>query len=196
MMVVAVVLYWLVVEITDSLWALLVIPLGACVLLGVGWLVAFLLQKRVGPDREAEQPAASGGQRVRDERGAAAVWTLILATTAFTALVGLVGGGGELVNEKVEARRAAEQAARAGADELSSASVRSGGDTVNVGDAIARAKSTLRQAGWSGTVRVQGSTVVVTATGTRHPPLLNLLGVGSVRIEETGEADAISTPDG
>jgi Flp pilus assembly protein TadG len=134
-------------------------------------------------------------RRRRDERGAAA-WTLIITTTAFVALLGLVGGGGELINERVEAKRAAEQAARAGADELSVPAVRSGTDAVDAGDAIARAKGVLNRAGWTGTVRVQGSKVIVTATGTRNPEFLGLLGVGAIRISETGSADAISTPDG
>ena len=137
-----------------------------------------------------------GRRRRRDERGAAAVWTLIITTTAFVALVGIVGGGGELVNEQSNARRVAEQAARAGADELSEASARSGGDNVNTGDAIARAHQILKTAGWSGSVRVEGSTVIVTATGTRKPTFLPLLGVGTVHISETGTADAISSPGG
>lgn len=134
--------------------------------------------------------------RRRDERGVAAAWTLILVSTAFVALLGLVGGGGELINERVEAKRAAEQAARAGADELSAPAVRSGSDKVDTGAAIARAKGVLRQAGWSGTVHVNGSDVTVTATGTRQPQFLGLLGVGAIKIHETGSADAISTPDG
>jgi hypothetical protein len=120
----------------------------------------------------------------------------MLTSTAFVALLGLVGGGGELINERVEAKRAAEQAARAGADELSGSAVRSGSDRVDTGAAIARAQGVLRAAGWSGTVRVQGSQVVVTATGTREPQFLGLLGVGAIEIRETGSADAISTPDG
>lgn len=136
------------------------------------------------------------GRRRRDERGAAAVWTMIIVTTAFVGLMGLVGGGGELINERVEAKRAAEQAARAGADELSASAVRSGSDQVDAGDAIARARKVLQQAGWSGSVRVEGSRVVVTATGTRNPNFLHLLGVGAIHISETGSADAISTPDG
>jgi len=135
-------------------------------------------------------------RRPRDERGAAAVWTLIITTTAFVALLGLVGGGGELINERVEAKRAAEQAARAGADELSASAVRSGTDAVDAGAAIARAQGVLHRAGWTGTVQVQGSKVIVTATGTRNPQFLGLLGVGAIRISETGSADAISTPDG
>jgi Flp pilus assembly protein TadG len=137
-----------------------------------------------------------GTHRRRGERGAAAVWTLITTTTAFVALVGIVGGGGELVNEQSNARRVAEQAARAGADELSEASARSGGDNVNTGDAIARAHQILRAAGWSGSVRVKGSTVIVTAAGTRNPTFLPLLGVETVHIRETGTADAISSPGG
>lgn len=135
-------------------------------------------------------------RNVRDERGVAAVWLLIVAATAFVALVGLVGGGGELINYQVDARRAAEQAARAGADELSEAAIRSGTDEVNTGAAIARARSVLTNSGWTGAVQVRGSTVIVTATGTRKPTFLPLLGVRSVHINETGTATAISSPDG
>lgn len=134
--------------------------------------------------------------RERDERGVAAVWLLIIAATAFVGLVGLVGGGGELINHQVDARRAAEQAARAGADELSEAAIRSGTDEVNTGAAIARARSVLTDSGWTGTVQVRGSTVIVTATGTRKPTFLPLLGVRTVHINEIGTATAISSPDG
>jgi hypothetical protein len=110
--------------------------------------------------------------------------------------MGLVGGGGELINERVGAKRAAEQAARAGADALSASAVRSGSDQVDAGAAVARARGVLSQSGWSGSVQVQGSRVVVTATGSRQPQFLSLLGVGAIQISETGSADAISTPDG
>jgi len=135
-------------------------------------------------------------RRVRDEGGAAAVWTLIITVTAFTALLGLVGGGGELINDRVEAKRVAEQAARGGADALSASAVRSGRDDLDRGEAIARANAVLRASGWSGEVRINGNEVVVTATGTRSPQLLGLLGVNRVHVSETGSADAISTPDG
>lgn len=148
------------------------------------------------PPRRPEHQPHPERRRQRDERGAAAVWTLILATTAFTALVGLVGGGGELINERVEAKRAAEQAARAGADVLSASSVRSGRDDLDTARAIGRAQGVLNAAGWGGSARVQGSEVTVTASGNRSPALLGLLGVGGITITETGSADAISTPNG
>lgn len=160
--------------------------------LRAAWLVGSASSAPTGrPD-----PPTRRTRRVRDDRGVAAVWTMIIVTTAFVGLMGLVGGGGELINERVEAKRAAEQAARAGADELSASAVRSGSDQVDAGEAIARAKSVLHQAGWSGSVSVQGSRVVVTATGSRKPQFLSLLGVGAIQISETGTADAISTPDG
>ena len=133
---------------------------------------------------------------VRDERGAAAVWTLILTVTAFTALVGLVGGGGELINDRVQAKRVAEQAARAGADALSASAVRSGRDDLDRSAALARANEVLRASGWDGKIRIHGNEVVVTATGTRSPELLGLLGVTRVHISQTGSAHPISTPDG
>lgn len=149
--------------------------------------------------RSANTPASTPairGDCCRDERGVAAVWTLIIAATAFTALIGLVGGGGELINHQIDARRTAEQAARAGADELSEAAIRSGTDQVNANAAIARARALLKQGGWSGTVQINGSAVIVTATGTREPTFLSLLGVRAVHISETGTANAISGPDG
>lgn len=128
----------------------------------------------------------------RSERGSAAIWMLIIVPTAFAALIGLVGGGGELINEQVQARRVAEQAARAGADELSESSVRDGTDHVQSAAAIVRARDVLTASGWDGAVRVNGRHVTVTATGERHPKFLTLLGVGTVHIAETGAAEAIS----
>ena len=43
---------------------------------------------------------------------------------------------------------------------------------------------------------IHGNEVVVTATGTRSPELLGLLGINGVHISQTGSAHAISTPDG
>lgn len=137
-----------------------------------------------------------GGRRQSDERGVAAVWTLIIASAVFIPLIGLVGGGGELVNEQVSARRAAEQAARAGADALSEASLRSGVDRVDAGTAIARANQMLTTAGWSGSVQVEGSRVIVTVDDIRSPPFLSFLGLGHTPVRETGIADAITSPDG
>ncbi len=68
--------------------------------------------------------------------------------------------------------------------------------SVDRGEALARAHDVLRASGWGGKVRINGSEVVVTATGTRSPQLLGLLGVNRVHISQTGSADAISTPDG
>lgn len=140
--------------------------------------------------------ASSRTVRRRDERGAASAWVLILASTAFVALLGLVGGGGGMINDHIAAKRVAEQAARAGADQLAAAAVRSGHDTEDPSAAIARAHAVLHESGWSGSVVVNGPHVSVTATGTRHPPLLSLIGVGSIRVHETGSAVAISTPNG
>ena len=148
---------------------------------------------RLARPQLGQLPAGAGSAT---SGGAAAVWTLIITVTAFVALVGLVGGGGELINERVEAKRVAEQAARAGADALSASAVRSGSDDVDRGEALARAHDVLR----AGRVGRHGPHQRQRSHRDRHrhpqPPFLGLLGVDRVHISETGSADAISTPDG
>ena len=68
----------------------------------------------------------------RDERGSASIWAILVIAGAFTVLLGLVVDGGRVIDDRVAASRAAAQAARVGADSLSSASVRDGHDAINV----------------------------------------------------------------
>ena len=88
----------------------------------------------------------------RNERGSASIWAVLVIAGAFTVLLGLVVDGGRVIDARVAASRAAAQAARAGADALSSASVRNGNDAIDVEAAMARAQSYLHDAGMTGTV--------------------------------------------
>jgi Flp pilus assembly protein TadG len=130
--------------------------------------------------------------RSRDERGVAAVWTLLSAAGVFVLLLGLVFDGGSVIDARLEAKRAAEQAARAGADELRGA--RSGVEGVDADAAAARAQEMLRRAGWSGTVHVQGTRVHVTATGAEPTVFLGVLGIDRLPVGETGTATAVTGP--
>ena len=126
------------------------------------------------------------------ESGFAAVWTILIASGAFLLLLGLVVDGGSVIDARLEAKRAAEQAARAGADELRGA--RSGHETVDADAAAARAQDLLRRAGWSGTVHVGGTRVRVEVTGSSPTTFLGVIGVSSFPVHESGAATAITGP--
>jgi Flp pilus assembly protein TadG len=131
----------------------------------------------------------------RYERGSASIWAILVIAGAFTVLLGLVVDGGRVIDERVAASRAAAQAARAGADALSAASVRNGSDAVDAEAARARAQSYLRDAGMDGTVSVAGDTVTVRITADSENQILGVIGVSSFPIDETESARAITEED-
>ena len=65
----------------------------------------------------------------RDERGVVSTWTILMASGVFLVLLGLVYDGGNAMNQRIAAHRAAEQAARAAADEMRG--VRDGTEGIN-----------------------------------------------------------------
>lgn len=129
---------------------------------------------------------------MRRERGSASVWAILVIAGAFTVLLGLVVDGGRVIDAHEAASRAAAQAARAGADALSGASVRDGGAAVDPEAACARAEAYLHDAGLAGTVTVSGETVTVTVTGRSTTQILDAIGINSFPITETEAATAIS----
>ena len=120
------------------------------------------------------------------------MWTLLAASGVFLLLLGLVYDGGNAIDARLEAKRAAEQAARAGADELRGA--RSGAEYVDAEAAAARARAILRAAGWSGTVRVAGTDVVVHVVGSEPTVFLGVVGIDRFRVQESGTATAVTGP--
>lgn len=131
----------------------------------------------------------------RAERGSASVWALLVTAGAFTVLLGLVVDGGRVLDARVAASRAAGQAARAGADALSSAGVRNGVEVIDVERAQAQAQGYLRDNALSGKVVVSGSTVTVTVTGESATQILGVIGISSFPIKETETARAITEED-
>jgi Flp pilus assembly protein TadG len=127
-----------------------------------------------------------------DEDGVASVWTVLSASGVFLLLLGLVFDGGSAVDARAEAKRAAEQAARAGADELQG--VRSHQESVDTHAAQARARQVLAQAGWTGTVTVNGLDVTVTITDTSDNVFLGAVGLPSFPVDVTGSATSITGP--
>ena len=133
--------------------------------------------------------------RCRSERGSASIWAVLVTAGAFTVLLGLVVDGGRVIDARLASSRTAAQAARLGADSLSSASVRDGRDTIAVHAAVTRAQSYLHDAGMTGSVEVAGDTVTVTVTGRSETQILNIVGIDSFPIEETETAQAITEDD-
>jgi Flp pilus assembly protein TadG len=129
------------------------------------------------------------------DRGSAAIWALLVTATAFTLLLGLVVDGGRVIDARLEASRAAAQAARIGTDALAASSVRNGHDRVDVTAAVTRAQAYLHQAGMRGTVQVRGDAVSVTVTGRSATRILGVVGIDSFPIEETQTARAITEQD-
>lgn len=136
------------------------------------------------------------GERLRqprDERGVVSTWTILTASGVFLLLLGLVYDGGNAMNERIEAHRSAEQAARAAADEMRG--VRDGVEGINQATATARANEVLAQAGWGGTISIDGVDVTVRVTGKSQNVFLNVIGFNSFPVDETGTATSITGPN-
>ena len=133
--------------------------------------------------------------RNRSERASASAWALLVISGAFTVLLGLVVDGGRVLDARTAASKGAAQAARVGADALSSASVRDGRDAINVEAANARARKYLHDTGLTGTVTVRGRTVTVTVNGRSSTQILGFIGIESFPIRQTETAQAITEED-
>lgn len=121
------------------------------------------------------------------------VWTILIASGVFLVLLGLVYDGGQAMNDRIAAHRAAEQAARAAADEMRG--VRDGAEGINQTTARERAHQILADAGWNGSIRIDGLDVTVTVTGTSENVFLNVIGFDSFPVHETGTATSITGPN-
>lgn len=129
-----------------------------------------------------------------EESGSASVWAILVIAGAFSVLLGLVVDGGHVIDARIAASHAAAQAARAGADALSAASVRDDTDAVDPEVARSRAEQYLRDAGLNGSVQITGQTVTVTVTGNSPTQVLGVIGITSFPIRETETATAITRP--
>lgn len=124
----------------------------------------------------------------RDEHGSI---TAFVVTTAMALLLcaALVFDGGRLVAARTAAADAAENAARAGAQEI--VGVRSGEFRLDEGRATQRAQAYLGEVGVSGGAVATSRTVTVTVTATTELTMLGLLGMGSRTIVVSRSAEAV-----
>ncbi len=123
----------------------------------------------------------------RDE-GAVTVFVVILAA-AFVMFGGLILDAGGALADKTTAMGIAQEAARAGAQQLDLTAFRqSGALRLRHDPAVAAAESYLAQAGASGTAAVADNTVTVTVTMTHHNQLLGIVGLDTLTVTGTGSA--------
>lgn len=128
---------------------------------------------------------------VHDERGSVTV-VVVTITFALLMLGGLVFDGGRIITAQRQADAVAEAAARASAQQLDENSLRSNDQVVI--DASAgerRANDYLRDAGYTGTVTINGSVASVTVQHQQSTSLLGLIGFESVTVHGEGSARAV-----
>ena len=128
------------------------------------------------------------GRRLRGDHGSATVWAIgIVAVVAL--LSGAVLDGGNAMATRVQALDIAQEAARAGANQLDLSALRNQGlvrlDPVA---AQAAAEAFLRQAGATGTATATIAEVTVTVTRSQPTLVLQAIGVDSIGVTATATA--------
>ncbi|MBB6119166.1 pilus assembly protein TadG-related protein [Nocardiopsis algeriensis] len=129
---------------------------------------------------------------MRDDRGQTTAFVAVLLS-AFLLCLGLVFDGGGMLRSRNEAAVLAQEAARAGAQQIDWAAYRAGGDAVGLDPAAAAsaAQSFLAASGATGTVSVSGDTVTVTCSVSYSYVLLPM---GSTTVGATATARPHTQP--
>ena len=132
--------------------------------------------------------------RLRGDRGSAMGFGL-LAVFLAVLFAGVVLDGGTAMATRVQALDIAQQAARAGANQLDLAALRERGQTI-LDPAAAQNAATafLAQAGITGTVVATLTEVTVTVTRSQPTTLLQLIGKTSIAMTATAHATPVIGP--
>ncbi|MCE7011724.1 pilus assembly protein TadG-related protein [Kibdelosporangium philippinense] len=138
---------------------------------------------RTGP------PRRQALHRLREDQDGRVTAFVVIIVTAILLFAGLVLDGGLALAAKVRALGEAQEAARAGAQEIDLAAYRAEGTLRLVPhQASAAARNYLAAAGHTGIVSVAGNTVNVTVMVSQSTQLLGLVGIGSITVTATGQA--------
>lgn len=129
---------------------------------------------------------------VDSERGAAAVFVMLM-TVALLVGAGLVIDGGYALAERRALTHQAEQAARVGADALDQASLRDGGTPeVDATRARAAASDFLASVGAdAATISVDGPVVHVTIHGHSKTAILSIVSLEQIPVTASAAAESI-----
>lgn len=124
----------------------------------------------------------------RDEHGRVTAFVVVI-TTACLVFAGLVLDGGLALAAKTTAIGHAQEAARAGAQELDLAAYRTGGDArLDPSAAQAAAQRYLGAVGATGTVAADATTVRVHVDTQQRTQILGLIGLGEIAVSGDGQA--------
>ena len=135
--------------------------------------------------------------RLRDDQDGRVTAFVVVIVTALILFAGLVLDGGLALAAKVRALGEAQEAARAGAQKIDLVAYRTSG-TLRLApqQASAAAQSYLAAAGHTGSVSIAGNTITVTVTISQPTELLDLIGIGSITVTATGQAQPQRGIDG
>lgn len=122
------------------------------------------------------------------DRGSVSAFVVSI-TVGLIACAGLVLDGGRLLDARIEAADLAENAARAGAQQV--VGIRDGAWHLDGGQAQRAASAFLLAQGVNGQVSVSGNEVSVTVTLHRDMALLGVVGVGGRNVSATRTALAV-----
>jgi hypothetical protein len=126
---------------------------------------------------------------VRDESGRVTAFVVILSAACLLC-AGLVLDGGLALAAKVRAIGQAEEAARAGAQQLDLGVYRdTSAVTLQPAAAIAAARRYLASVGASGTATITGNTVNVVVTADQPTQLLGMIGISEITVAGAGHAE-------
>ena len=123
----------------------------------------------------------------RSERGSISAFVAVLLVAIF-ALVGLVVDGGSALSARQSAADEAEQAARAGAGDLSVDALRSGSLQLDQAQAVAAAERFTVAAGHPGTATASSGTVNVSIRYQIHTEILGMIGIDTLSVSASASA--------
>ena len=145
--------------------------------------------------RHALTPATPRSQKhgKHGERGMVSVWVSV-AMVAFIVTIGIGVDFAGHAGAAQDARAVANEAARAGGQQLT---LDSGRARPNVHAAITAANAYVAASPFTGSTSIRGGdTITVTATGTYDCLFLSIIGITTLRVEETGTAEVKSVLGG
>lgn len=130
------------------------------------------------------------------ERGSATIFVVGFAIVLFAG-AGLAIDGGRAINARDRATDVAEQAARAGADQLDQRTLRNGGKVVLDQEAArTRADSFVAAAGYTATTATAADSVTVRASATYRTALLGIVGINTIDVSGIATASPNTGNDG
>jgi Flp pilus assembly protein TadG len=121
------------------------------------------------------------------EEGSITAFVVLLLIAIF-ALMGLVVDGGSALSARQSAADEAEQAARAGAGELSVDALRSGSVQLDPVAAVNAAEQFTLAAGHPGTATVSSGTVTVKIHYQIHTEILGLIGIDTLSVSASASS--------